>query len=78
MADSLAIPVEEGSYTPAVLQAAEAVFLTNSTGGIRLMDTISEGELDLMVPSEPRPLLDALTSGLSEVEMKKSVLLLDD
>ena len=78
VADSLAIPVEEGSYTPAVLQAAEAVFLTNSTGGIRLMDTISEGELDLMVPSEPRPLLDALTSGLSEVEMKKSVLLLDD
>ena len=78
VADSLAIPVEEGSYTPAVLQEADAVFLTNSTGGIRLMDTISEGELDLMVPGEPRPLLDALTSGLSEVEIKKSVLLLDD
>ena len=78
MADSLAIPVEEGSYTPAVLQEADAVFLTNSTGGIRLMDTISGEGIDLILPSEPRPLLDALTSGLSDVEIKKSVLLLDD
>jgi len=78
VADSLGVPVEEGSYTPAVLQAAEAVFLTNSSVGIRLMDTISGEELDLILPSEPRPLLDALTSGLSDVEMKKSVLLFDD
>jgi len=78
VADSLGVPVEEGSYTPAVLQAAEAVFLTNSSVGIRLMDTISGEELDLMVPSEPRPLLDALTLGLSDLEMKKSVLLFDD
>jgi len=78
VADSLGVPVEEGSYTPAVLQAAEAVFLTNSSVGIRLMDTISGEELDLILPSEPRPLLDALTSGLSDLEMKKSVLLFDD
>ena len=78
LAESLAIPVEEGSYSPAVLQEAEAVFLTNSTVGIRLMDTISGGGLDLMVPGEPLPLLDALTSGLSAAEMKNSVLLLDD
>jgi len=78
VADSLAIPVEEGSYTPAVLQAAEVVFLTNSSVSIRSMDTISGAGLDLMLPSEPRALLDALTSGLSDVEMKKSVLLLDD
>ena len=78
VADSLAIPVEEGSYTPAVLQAAEVVFLTNSSVSIRSMNTISGAGLDLMLPSEPRALLDALTSGLSDVEMKKSVLLLDD
>lgn len=78
LAESLAIPVEEGSYSPAVLQEAEAVFLTNSTVGIRFMDTISGGGLDLMVPGEPLPLLDALTSGLSAAEMKNSVLLLDD
>jgi len=78
VADSLGVPVEEGSYTPAVLQAAEAVFLTNSSVGIRLMDTISGEELDLILPSEPRPLLDALTLGLSDLEMKKSVLLFDD
>ena len=78
VADSLAIPVEEGSYTPAVLQAAEVVFLTNSSVSIRSMNTISGAGLDLMLPSEPRPLLDPLTSGLSDVEMKKSVLLFDD
>jgi branched-subunit amino acid aminotransferase/4-amino-4-deoxychorismate lyase len=78
LAESLAIPVEEGSYSPAVLRGAEAVFLTNSSVGIRSMDTISGGGLDLMLPSEPRPLLDALTSGFLDVEMKNSVLLLDD
>tara|TARA_B110000196_G_scaffold71795_1_gene61592 strand:- start:542 stop:1375 length:834 start_codon:yes stop_codon:yes gene_type:complete len=78
LAESLAIPVEEGSYSPAVLQEAEAVFLTNSSVGIRFMDTISGGGLDLMVPGEPLPLLDALTSALSAAEMKNSVLLLDD
>ena len=78
LADSLAIPVEEGSYTPAVLQEADAVFLTNSSFCIRSMDTVSGEGIDLMLPSEPRPLLDPLTSGLSDVEMKKSVLLFDD
>ncbi len=42
------------------------------------MDTVSGEGIDLILPSEPRPLLDALTSGLSDVEMKKSVLLFDD
>jgi hypothetical protein len=42
------------------------------------MDTISGGGLDLMVPGEPLPLLDALTSALSAAEIKNSVLLLDD
>ncbi len=78
VADSLGVPVEEGSYTPAVLQAAEAVFSTNSSVGIRLMNTISGEGIDLILPSEPRPLLDALTLGLSDLEMKKSVLLFDD
>jgi branched-subunit amino acid aminotransferase/4-amino-4-deoxychorismate lyase len=78
LAESLAIPVEEGSYSPAVLQEAEAVFLTNSTVGIRSMDTIFGSGLDLILQSEPRPLLDVLTSGLSDVEMKNSVSLLDD
>ena len=78
LAESLAIPVEEGSYSPAVLQEAEAVFLTNSTVGIRLMDTISGEGFDLMVPGQPQHLLDALTSELLAVEMKNSVLLLDD
>jgi branched-subunit amino acid aminotransferase/4-amino-4-deoxychorismate lyase len=78
LAESLAIPVEEGSYAPAVLQEAEAVFLTNSTVGIRSMDTICGSGLDLILQSEPRPLLDVLTSGLSDVEMKNSVSLLDD
>jgi branched-subunit amino acid aminotransferase/4-amino-4-deoxychorismate lyase len=78
LAESLAIPVEEGSYAPAVLQEAEAVFLTNSTVSIRSMDTICGSGLDLILQSEPRPLLDVLTSGLSDVEMKNSVSLLDD
>jgi len=78
VADSLGVPVEEGSYTPAVLQEAEAVFSTNSSVGIRLMNTISGEGIDLILPSEPRPLLDALTLGLSDLEMKKSVLLFDD
>lgn len=78
LAESLAIPFEEGRYSPAVLQEAEAVFLTNSSVGIRLMDTISMEGLYLMLPSEPLPLLDALSSGLSDLGMKKSVLLLDD
>jgi hypothetical protein len=42
------------------------------------MDTISGGGLDLMVPGESLPLLDALTSALSAAEIKNSVLLLDD
>jgi branched-subunit amino acid aminotransferase/4-amino-4-deoxychorismate lyase len=78
LAESLAIPFEEGRYSPAVLQEAEAVFLTNSSVGIRLMDTISMEGIDLMLPSDPLPLLDALSSGLSDLGMKKSVLLLDD
>ncbi|HAQ58152.1 MAG TPA: hypothetical protein DCR32_03920, partial [Opitutae bacterium] len=60
------------------LQEADAVFLTNSSFCIRSMDTVSGEGIDLILPSEPRPLLDALTSGLSDVEMKKSVLLFDD
>ena len=78
LAESLSVPVEEGSYYPAVLQDAEAVFLTNSSVGIRIVDTISGEGLDLLLPSESRPLLDALTSGFSDAEMNNSVLLLDD
>lgn len=78
VAESLAIPVEEGCYSPEVLMSAEAVFLTNSSVGIRSVDTISGDDFDVTLPGEPRPVVDALNSVLLDVEMNHSVLLLDD
>ncbi|SNR25685.1 aminotransferase class IV [Halorubrum vacuolatum] len=46
IAESEAIPIEEGTYTPDAVRAADEVFLTNSTWGIRPVKTVDGIDVD--------------------------------
>jgi branched-subunit amino acid aminotransferase/4-amino-4-deoxychorismate lyase len=73
VAQVLSIPVAEGRFSVAVLQGAEAVFVTNSSVGIQQVDTV-----DTMNFSGTHAAVDSLKPALADAEARNSILLLDD
>jgi branched-subunit amino acid aminotransferase/4-amino-4-deoxychorismate lyase len=72
-AAGLAIPVEEGAYLPEQLQHADALFITNSTAGIRPVQALEADAWRVTLPSESHPMLQALTAALAVAEADHSI-----
>lgn len=69
------VEVEEGSYTPADLQSAEAIFMTNSGCGILPIEGVAGGGVDLRLESGDHGMLKELIERLVIAGQVKSQVL---
>ncbi|MFQ3271143.1 MAG: branched-subunit amino acid aminotransferase/4-amino-4-deoxychorismate lyase, partial [Lentimonas sp.] len=72
-AEVLGIPVVEGAYFPDALNLMESVFVTNSSVGIQIVDTIKMGDSERTVDSAAHSMVQDLIEALATVEEGSSL-----
>ena len=74
----LGVSVVEGAYFPDALNLMESAFVTNSSVGIQIVDTIKIGESQREVECAAHPMVQDLIEALATVEDGSSMLMTDD
>jgi len=77
-AQILGISVVEGPYFPDSLNLMEAAFVTNSTVGIQVVDTIQFGEVARALDSGGHSIVQDLMEALETVELEGALCVFDD
>ena len=77
-AEILGIVVAEGAYFPDALNLMESAFVTNSSVGIQIVDTIKMGEAERTVDSATHPMVQDLLEALATVEEGSALPMTDD
>jgi branched-subunit amino acid aminotransferase/4-amino-4-deoxychorismate lyase len=77
-AQILGISAVEGAYFPDALNLMEAAFVTNSTAGIQIVDTIQFGEVERVLDSAAHSIVQDLMEALETVELEGARCVSDD
>lgn len=77
-AQILGISVVEGAYFPDALNLLDAAFVTNSTAGIQIVNTIQFGEVERVLDSAAHSIVQDLMEALETVELEGARCVSDD
>jgi 4-amino-4-deoxychorismate lyase len=72
-AQSMTLPVEEGNFTPELLDSINAAMVTNSLIGIQPVDTIVTANFERKMSSAANPIVQDLMDALRLLETEGAV-----
>lgn len=72
-AQSMSLPVEEGNYTPELLDSINAAIVTNSLIGIQSVDTVVTDDFERKISSAANPIVQNLKDALRLLEIEAAI-----